>query len=78
MKKIHEQQIPIPATASEVCGPVPGTVMVPEYASVIARMAYVWGWPLVNMHNRREMFRFCHGDKAPGSPFGGVDRATVP
>jgi hypothetical protein len=31
--------------------------MVPEYSSVIARMAYVWGWPLVNMHNRREMFR---------------------
>ena len=45
------------SNAAEVCGPVPGTVMVPEYASVIARLAYVWGWPLVNMHNRREMFR---------------------
>jgi uncharacterized protein len=22
-------------------------------------------------------FRFCHGDNAPGSPFSGVDRATV-
>jgi uncharacterized protein len=22
-------------------------------------------------------FRFCHGDKAPISPFSGVDRATV-
>ena len=57
MNTIHKQQIPIPRTSAEVCGPVPGTVMIPEYASVIARMAYVWGWPLVNMHNRREMFR---------------------
>ncbi|MGW1741028.1 DUF1254 domain-containing protein [Nocardia sp. NPDC001965] len=27
--------------------------MTPEYARVVARAAYLWGWPLVNMHNRR-------------------------
>lgn len=57
MKSIAAQQIPAPATTAEVGGPVPGTVMVPGYARMIATLAYVWGWPLVNMHNRREMFR---------------------
>lgn len=37
-------------------GPVPGMVMIPENASVIARTAYVLGWPLGNMHGRRETF----------------------
>ncbi|BFG78258.1 DUF1254 domain-containing protein [Paraburkholderia terrae] len=32
--------------------PPPGILMHPEYAKVIARMAYVWGWPMVNMINR--------------------------
>ena len=41
MKTIHKQQIPVPTTAFEVRDPVPGTVMVPEYTRVIARMAYV-------------------------------------
>lgn len=27
--------------------------MTPGYARAVARLAYVWGWPLVNMHNRR-------------------------
>lgn len=38
-------------------GPVLATIMTPEYARTIAKMAYVWGWPLVNLHNRREAFR---------------------
>ena len=38
-------------------GPVPGTVMTPEYARVVAKQAYVWGWPMVNLHNRRETYR---------------------
>jgi hypothetical protein len=56
MTSSKEQQIPVPTTPTDVVGPIPGTVMIPEYASVIARIAYLWGWPLVNMHNRREMF----------------------
>ncbi|MEU4312665.1 DUF1254 domain-containing protein [Nocardia sp. NPDC024068] len=27
--------------------------MTPDYAAAVARQAYLWGWPLVNMHNRR-------------------------
>lgn len=29
-----------------------GVQMHPEYAKVIGRMAYLWGWPMVNMLNR--------------------------
>ena len=34
-------------------GPTPGAIMRPEYARAVGRFAYLWGWPLVNMHNRR-------------------------
>lgn len=27
--------------------------MTPAYAAAVGRTAYLWGWPLVNMHNRR-------------------------
>lgn len=30
-----------------------GAIIHPEYVKTIARMAYVWGWPIVNSHNRR-------------------------
>jgi Protein of unknown function (DUF1254) len=33
--------------------PATGIVMQPDYARTIAQMAYVWGWPIVNMINRR-------------------------
>lgn len=49
----HAQQTPFPATASEVTTPVRGAVMHEEYVRTIGRMAYVWGWPLVNSFNRR-------------------------
>jgi hypothetical protein len=42
--------------AQKIQGPVPGTVMTPGYAKTVAQMAYVWGWPLVNLHNRRLMY----------------------
>ncbi|AMG90837.2 DUF1254 domain-containing protein [Bordetella bronchiseptica] len=32
--------------------PPPDIVMHPEYARTIGRLAYVWGWPMVNMLNR--------------------------
>lgn len=30
--------------------------MTPEYVESVARIAYIWGWPLVNMHNRHQVF----------------------
>ncbi|WP_039823917.1 DUF1254 domain-containing protein [Nocardia testacea] len=32
---------------------VAGPKMTPDHARAVARTAYLWGWPLVNMHNRR-------------------------
>ena len=47
------QQVPAPQTAAEVTAPATGIAMFPEYAKAIGRVAYVWGWPLVNQINRR-------------------------
>jgi hypothetical protein len=46
-------QVAFPASPSEVTQPAAGVLMHPEYAKTIARTAYVWGWPMVNMTNRR-------------------------
>ncbi|WP_104663337.1 DUF1254 domain-containing protein [Ensifer adhaerens] len=48
-----------PALAQQALGPgaptlpVTGVAMHPGYARTIAQMAYVWGWPIVNMLNRK-------------------------
>lgn len=47
------QQTPFPTSAAEVKTPVSGAVMHTEYVKTIGRMAYVWGWPMVNNFNRR-------------------------
>lgn len=49
----------LPANASQTSqpqGPVAGTVMLPGYAEAVAKMAYAWGWPLVNLQSRRKMY----------------------
>jgi hypothetical protein len=41
------------AAGAKTAAPATGSVfMQPEYAKTIARAAYVWGWPMVNMANR--------------------------
>src|SRR5678810_575791 len=50
------QQFPIPTTAADVSGPAPGTAITPAYVQTVGRMAYLWGWPLVNMANRADAF----------------------
>jgi hypothetical protein len=50
------QQVPLPKTAAEISGPVVGTVMTKEYVQAIGRIAYLWGWPMVNMGNRSIAF----------------------
>lgn len=49
---IHAQKVPTPSIPSSR-----QTVMTPAYIESVARIAYLWGWPLVNMHNRQQMFR---------------------
>jgi len=49
---LHAQQIPLPTTAAQVPGPAPGTAMTKPYVQTVGRMAYVWGWALVDAANR--------------------------
>lgn len=42
-----------PAAGATITQPATGIVMHPDYARVIAQTAYVWGWPIVNMLNRK-------------------------
>ena len=47
------QQVPAPQTPADLALPSNDVIMQPEYAAAIARTAYIWGWPMVNMLNRR-------------------------
>ena len=42
-------------------GPVPGTRLTAEYVRSVARGAYFWAWPMLNLHNRVAAF-----SKLPG------------
>ena len=50
--QVQAQQVPIPQTAAEVPGPAGGP-MTKAYVQEVARTAYIWGWPLVYVHNQR-------------------------
>lgn len=42
------------AQSGRITQPATGIVMSPGYAATLARFAYVWGWPMVNMLNRHD------------------------
>ncbi len=46
-----------PASASAVAGPVANTRYTEAYARMVAREAYFWGWPMMNIFNRRQTFK---------------------
>ena len=50
------QQVPFPQTAAGVPGPAPGTAMTKAYVQMVGRMAYLWGWALVDNANRHADF----------------------
>src|SRR5271154_2707533 len=57
-----------------VPGPVPDARMTADYVRSVGRLAYLWGWPLVNMHNRLSIM-----EKLPGPGLlGGVVPAASP
>ncbi|MDX1054151.1 DUF1254 domain-containing protein [Sinorhizobium medicae] len=61
-------------------GPVAGTRITVEYAKLVARDAYFWAWPMVNMYNRRLAFskvqqRFYSG-AAPMAPVNSLTMLT--
>lgn len=39
-----------------VPGPIAGTRLTEEVLRQVGRLAYLWAWPMVNMHNRRVAF----------------------
>lgn len=65
-----EQQVHLPTSPAEVAQPVPGVQMTPAYVKMVGQMAYIWGYPMVNMHNRRLAF-----SQAPSA---GLLGGTVP
>ncbi|MGB2079257.1 MAG: DUF1254 domain-containing protein [Vibrio sp.] len=65
---------------TQVAGPT-GSVMTPGYAKTVASFAYVWGWPLVNMHNRQAVFaqvpkQFYLGGVMPAAPLNRITMMT--
>jgi hypothetical protein len=46
----------VPVPAASVPGPIEGTRITEAYARMIARDAYFWAWPMVNVYNRRLTF----------------------
>jgi hypothetical protein len=50
---VMAQQVSQPDTANQTPNVASDTQMTREYVQMVGRMAYLWGWPLVNSHNRR-------------------------
>jgi hypothetical protein len=44
--------------------------MAKAYVQMVGRMAYIWGWPVVNLHNRRAAFAM--------APFPGLNGGVIP
>nr|WP_231870536.1 DUF1254 domain-containing protein [Planctomyces sp. SH-PL14] len=51
--KAFPQQVQSPATPADVTLPAAGVRMPVGYVRTVARQAYVWGWPMINMINLR-------------------------
>ena len=48
--------------------PVPNTIMPEDYVEMMGEYAYLWAWPMVNIHNRKVAF-----EKLPGPGYmGGI------
>ncbi|MDR6635486.1 hypothetical protein J2X72_004300 [Phyllobacterium sp. 1468] len=46
------QQVKMPTTPADIAGVPSGTIITKEYVEAVARLAYLWGWPLVDNLNR--------------------------
>jgi hypothetical protein len=55
MHKEQNASTPVPpiSEATSVPGPMPGTRLSEDYVRGVGGVAYLWGWPMVNMHNRK-------------------------
>jgi hypothetical protein len=48
--------MPMDTSQPRIPGPVPGTRLTPEFVQLIGRFAFLWAWPMVNIHNRMVAF----------------------
>ena len=69
------------ATAKDVAGPVAGMRMPDAFVKTVGQFAYVWGWPMVSMINRRTGLTSVpepglRGGVLPNAPLGGVCMTT--
>ncbi len=74
-QELVAQQIVLPRMAADVPKVPAGTAMSEAYVQAVGRMAYIWGYTLVNSHNRRAGFAYItsqHGDVA------GLNGGVVP
>jgi hypothetical protein len=55
-KIAQAQQVPAPKSPVDVPTMPAGTIMTKDYIGMVGRIAYVWGWPMVNQVNRRASF----------------------
>ena len=59
-------------------GPSLGTHLPASYVRDVGRLMYFWGWPLVNMHNRHQMFSKVKDHAIGGAvPVGPLNRITM-
>ena len=56
--------------SKSITQPATGAILHPDYAKTIAAMAYLWGWPMVNMINRR--------DRITQAPYPGLVGGILP
>jgi hypothetical protein len=78
---VRAQQVQQPKTAAEIQGTPPDTIMTKEYVDAVGRIAYIWGWPLVNNLNRALAVKDLPqpgriGGVVPASPPGQVSMLT--
>jgi hypothetical protein len=78
---VDAQQIAPPKSAADIPGTPANTIMTKEYVETVGRMAYIWGWPLVNNYNRAERVKDLPepgllGGILPVSPTGHVSMLT--
>jgi hypothetical protein len=73
------QQVPLPKSPRDVPKPDSHTLMTKAYVQMVGRMAYVWGYAMVNSHNRRAGFKFVtsQNGNVPGWNGGVIPMAPI-
>ncbi len=55
-KATSKPEQPANGKENQLRGPVPNTIYTEAYVTTLAKFIYIWGWPMVNVHNRVKTF----------------------